>query len=91
MMGRTFDESFDSLLFLMGGKKQCFWMKNCIIPLDIVTIKNNVIVNIHSDCPPCDEEFCPRYCGNGNIVMELEGGTCDLMGIEPGDFVEYVF
>lgn len=91
MMGRTFDESFDSLLFLMGGKKQCFWMKNCIIPLDIIMIRNNVIVNIHSDCPPCDEDPCPSYCGNGNIVLELEGGTCELMGIEPGDFVEYIF
>ena len=46
MMGKEFDDSFDGLLFLMGGKKQCFWMKNCIIPLDIIIIKNNVIVNI---------------------------------------------
>jgi uncharacterized membrane protein (UPF0127 family) len=28
MMGKTFDESFNGLLFLMDGKKQCFWMKN---------------------------------------------------------------
>ena len=32
MMGKTFDESFEGLLFLMGGNKQCFWMKNCITP-----------------------------------------------------------
>ena len=24
MMGKTFDETFDGLLFLMGSKKQCF-------------------------------------------------------------------
>ena len=47
MMGRTFDDTFDGMLFLMGGDKQSFWMKNCIIPLDILIIKNNVIVNIH--------------------------------------------
>jgi len=91
MMGKTFDESFNSLLFLMGGDEQCFWMKNCIIPLDIIIIRNNVIVNIHHDCPPCDDEHCPTYCGNGNIVLELEGGTCDELGIEPGDFVNYLF
>jgi len=90
MMGKTFDPSFDGLLFLMGGKKQCFWMKNCLIPLDIIIIKNNVIVNIHFDCPPCESEDCPSYCGNGNIVLELEGGTCDILNIQPGDSVEYI-
>ena len=91
MMNRKFDESFNGLLFLMGGDQQCFWMKNCIIPLDIIMIKNNVIVNIHSDCPPCDENPCPTYCGNGNIVLELPGGYCETVGIEPGDWVEYHF
>jgi uncharacterized membrane protein (UPF0127 family) len=90
MMGKTFDSSFDGLLFLMGDKKQCFWMKNCIIPLDIIIIKNNVIVNIHFDCPPCESDDCPSYCGNGNIVLELEGGTCDILNIQPGDSVEYI-
>jgi uncharacterized membrane protein (UPF0127 family) len=90
MMGKTFNETFDGLLFLMGGKKQCFWMKDCIIPLDIVIIKNNVIVNIHHDCPPCNNEFdCPSYCGNGNIVLELEGGSCEILDIQPGDSVTY--
>lgn len=91
MMGRKFDETFDSLLFLMGGRRQCFWMKNCIIPLDIIIIKNNVIVNIHHDCPPCDDDPCPSYCGNGNIVLELAGGSCEELDIQPGDFVNYVF
>jgi uncharacterized membrane protein (UPF0127 family) len=91
MMGKRFDSTFDGLLFLMGGKKQCFWMKNCIIPLDIIMIKNNVIVNIHHDCPPCNDGDCPSYCGRGNIVLELEGGTCEDLNIQPGDTVEYLF
>jgi len=91
MMNKRFDFTFDGLLFLMGGKKQCFWMKNCIIPLDIIIIKNNVIVNIHFDCPPCNEDPCLSYCGRGNIVLELEGGTCEELNIQPGDSVEYLF
>ena len=91
MMGRKFDESFDSLLFIMGGRRQCFWMKNCIIPLDIIMIYNNKITTIHHDCPPCIEEDCPTYCGGGNIVLELAGGTCSELGIEEGDDVEYIF
>lgn len=91
MMNKKFNKNFNGLLFLMGGKKQCFWMKNCIIPLDILIIKNNVIVNIHQDCPPCRKKPCPSYCGNGNIVLEIEGGSCDKLKIQPGDTVEYIF
>jgi len=91
MQNKSFDNTFDGLLFLMGGKEQCFWMKDCVIPLDIIMIKNNVIVNIHHDCPPCKGDDCPSYCGKGNIVLELEGGTCEEVGIEPGDSVEYIF
>ena len=91
MQNKNFDNTFDGLLFLMGGKEQCFWMKDCIIPLDIIMIKNNVVVNIHHDCPPCKGDDCPSYCGKGNIVLELEGGTCEEVGIEPGDSVEYIF
>lgn len=90
MMGKKFDETFNGLLFLMGGKKQCFWMKNCIVDLDIIIIKNNVIVNIHHECPPCIQDDCPSYCGNGNIVLELHGGSCQKLDIKPGDTVNYL-
>lgn len=90
MMGKRFDEEFNGLLFLMGGKKQCFWMKNCIQNLDIIIIKNNVIVNIHHDCPICNEDPCPSYCGRGNIVLEIDGGSCELLNIQAGDSVEYL-
>jgi uncharacterized membrane protein (UPF0127 family) len=91
MMGKKFDKGFNGLLFLMGGKKQCFWMKDCLIPLDILIIKNNVVVNIHENCPPCEEDDCPSYCGRGNIVLEIAGGSCEELGIQPGDSVEYLF
>ena len=90
MMGKKFSNKNEGMLFLMGGKKQCFWMKNCIIPLDIIMIKNNVIVNIHHNCPPCVEEDCSSYCGNGNVVLELNGGTCEKLNIQAGDTINYL-
>ena len=90
MMRKKFDDTFNGMLFLMGGDKQCFWMMNCIIPLDIIIIKNNVIVNIHNNCPPCFEDDCPTYCGNGNVVLEITGGSCEELNIEPGDTIEYI-
>ena len=91
MMGKKFDKTFNGLLFLMGGDKQCFWMKDCLVNLDIIIIKNNVIVNIHHDCNPCHGDDCPSYCGNGNIVLEIKGGLCEKLDIESGDSVEYIF
>lgn len=90
MMGKRFNQDFNALLFMMGGKEQCFWMKNCIIPLDIIMIQNNLITTIHDNCPPCIEDECPSYCGDGNIVLEIQGGTCERLGIDVGDFVQYI-
>jgi hypothetical protein len=91
MMGKRFDKTFNGLVFLMGGDEQCFWMKNCIIPLDIIMIRNNVIVNIHHNCPPCRSEECPSYCGRGNIVLEIAGGSSENLNIQAGDTIEYIF
>ena len=90
MMNKKFDDTFESMLFLMDGNEQCFWMKDCIIPLDIIMIKNNVIVNIHHNCPPCNDDDCPSYCGRGNIVLELQGGTCNDLNIQAGDSIKYI-
>lgn len=87
MMERKFDSTFNGMLFLMEGDEQCFWMKNCIIPLDIIMIDGNTITEIHHNCPPCNEDDCPSYCGEGDIVLEVAGGTCKKLGFQIGDEV----
>ena len=89
MMRKTFDKNFNGMFFVMDGENHCFWMKNCIIPLDIIFIKDDEIVEIFRDCPPCDSEYCENYCSKGNYVLELKGGTCDKLGISEGDIIEY--
>ena len=87
MMGKDFDSTFNGMLFLMDEGQHCFWMKNCIIPLDIIFIGNGVITDIHHNCPPCESEDCPNYCGTGETILELRGGTCNRLGISEGDEV----
>lgn len=87
MMGRNFTNEFFALLFLMDTSKSSFWMKNCIVSLDIVFIKNGVITKIHHDCPPCVEDVCKRYLGEGEMVMELPGGSCKILKIKKGNKV----
>ncbi len=85
MMGRKFNSTFNGMLFLMDKGTHCFWMKNCIIPLDIIFIKSDKISKIHHNCKPCMDSECENYCGNGDLVLELEGGTCKDLGIKEGD------
>lgn len=87
MMGRDFDETFNGMLFLMDEGQHCFWMKNCIIPLDIIFIEGNVITKIHHNCKPCLSEECKNYCGTGETILELRGKTCRKLDIREGDEV----
>ena len=88
MQNKTFDGSFDGMIFFMDGNYQSFWMKNCIVSLDILIIKDDIITKIHHECPPCNKLDCPSYHGTGNIVLELPGGMCQRLGIIEGDYVE---
>lgn len=89
MMKKTFD-GFDCMVFLMPEKtNQHFWMYDCIVPLDIVTVDDNIITSINHNCPPCkNEKNCDTYDGYGNIVLEFFGGTCNELSIKKGDKIK---
>jgi uncharacterized protein len=90
MMGQRFNSDFNGMLFMMGNnEEQSFWMKNCIIPLDIVFINDDMTIqSIQKNCPPCSSNDCEHYPGHGKYVLELAGGTCDECGIEKGQKIK---
>ena len=89
MMGKTFD-NFNGMFFIMPTDKiQSFWMKDCIISLDIIFISKNIITSIAKDCPPCHTDDCDTYQGKGGFVLEVQGGTCENRNIKVGDRVDY--
>ena len=90
MMGKRFDGSFDGMLFFMENEPHSFWMKNCLVHLDIIFINNNEIIKIHHNCKPCITDECDRYEGSGNLVLELPGGSCKKYNIKEGDKVELI-
>jgi len=89
MMGKKFDDTFNGMLFIRQNGNHCFWMKNCIIPLDIIFIDGNTITEIHHNCPPCTTEECDNYCGEGDLVLELMGGFCKKFDFKIGDEVKF--
>ena len=91
MMNRNFTD-FNGMLFFMKDKLHSFWMKNCIIPLDIIFIDNNLIItSIHHNCEPCESEPCDNYEGKGKYVLEVPSGTCKTEDINEGDNCEFIF
>ena len=75
MMGRK--ELNGCMVFKMGKGHHSFWMKNCLIPLDIVFVSNNRISRIHPSCPPAEPRSInpPKYTGIGDHVIEFPAGT----------------
>jgi uncharacterized membrane protein (UPF0127 family) len=85
MMGKRF-RNFDGMLFFMGPDSHCFYMKNCIIPLDIIFIDSDLtILKIFNDCQPCMDENCEHYCADGKYILEVPGGFCEKNNIMEGD------
>lgn len=64
-----------------------FWMKNCLINLDMVFLRNGQVVAIANNVPPCQKEPCPVYGPPVNVdqVIELRGGRAKELGIKQGD------
>lgn len=89
MMNKVFDDTFNSMFFMVKNGEHCFWMKNCLIPLDIIFIKDNLITKIHHNCLPCLTDDCKNYCGIGDAVLEVRGETCRKLGIKEGDEISF--
>lgn len=70
-----------------------FWMKNVVIPLDMIFVRDGNISAIAHEVPPCEEDPCPTYTPKVLIdqVIELKGGRAKELGLEIGDpvSVEY--
>jgi uncharacterized membrane protein (UPF0127 family) len=65
-----------------------FWMKNTLIPLDIIWIdKSKTVVFISKNTLPCEQEPCPTINPRkkAKYVLELCGGTADRIGLKAGD------
>jgi uncharacterized membrane protein (UPF0127 family) len=73
--------------FLRPTDDVAFWMRNTLIPLDIVFIRpDGTVLSIARNARPLDETPLPAG-GQVRAVLELAGGRAAEIGLMPGDKV----
>jgi uncharacterized membrane protein (UPF0127 family) len=69
-----------------------FWMKNTLIPLDMVWIdEGHKVVAVAKDVPPCKADPCPSYPPNApaRYVLELGAGEAQKHRIVKGATLQF--
>lgn len=88
MMGRTSVPEGTGMLFVFEHPaRHSFWMKGCLIPLDIVWLEaGGEVVDVEENAPPCETEPCPSYRPESpaRYVIEVGGGRARELGMVPG-------
>ncbi len=99
LMGRESLADDRGMLFVFPGKKPypaevSFWMKNCLVPIDVIFIsREGRITAIHEMQPPLpgtpDNELTV-YPSNGQVqfAVELRGGLANELGLRVGDDID---
>lgn len=90
LMYRTHMDEDNGMIFIFEREDmQAFWMKNTVIPLDIIFIDSKGVINtIHKNTTPYSEKSLPSK-SRSQFVVEVNGGYCDKKGIKEGDLIEY--
>jgi len=91
LMYRTYLDRDAGMLFVFSfDAEHGFWMKNTLIPLDMVYISlNGTVVHIRHQAQPLDETIYhpPVPC---RYVLEVNGGFCSTEGVAVGDLVDFI-
>jgi len=80
-------------VFTDGDNFRDFWMKNTLIPLDMVFVSKNGKVNdVRANVPATrvdtPDEKIPHRDGTGSYVIELAAGEAARAGIKPGTMLD---
>lgn len=87
LMGREELKDGHGMLFISETPyRQSFWMKNTLIPLDIIFFDGNGKVVSFETMMPCKADPCPFYNSKGAAMfaLELPSGFVNEFGVDRG-------
>ncbi len=80
------------MLFVFGDEQtRTFWMKNTLIPLDLVWINAEKEVVGVTQAEPCESDPCPTYSSPepAKYVLEVNAGFAQENGIKEGSVASF--
>ena len=91
-MGRESVGPREGMLFVFERpERHGFWMKNCLVPLDMIWLDDSRrVVDVSHSVPPCPPGGeCPevRPKGASRYVLEIQSGAATRHGLKVGDQV----
>jgi uncharacterized protein len=90
LMNRSFMSNEQGMLFIFDQEQpQAFWMRNTIIPLDIIYVNTKKeIVSIVEDAAPFSDKSLPSK-GPAIYVVEVNAGFCAQYAIAAGYKIDF--
>lgn len=90
LMFREAMPTLSGMLFIYPRAQElAFWMRNTLIPLDLLFVDaQGKVVKIHSDAIPLDETPM-RSDAPALAVLEINGGLARRFGLKPGDLLRH--
>jgi uncharacterized protein len=85
LMYRKTIPSQQGMLFVFEPSRYVrFWMKNVILPLDMIFLREGKIKAVLVNVPPCSTESCPTYGPATEVdqVIELRGGEAAKLNLQ---------
>lgn len=88
MFVKSMPQSEGMLFVFPTTEPRSFWMRNTFIPLDLIYLKDNKVVNIIPWAKPHDESPLPS-AGPVNMVLEVNGGWAASNNISTGSTLSF--
>ena len=88
MFRKYLDEDRGMLFVFPNLENHSFWMKNTLIPLDIIWLNENMeVIYIGENIQPCREEICKSInpIEKSKYALELNAGTAQKINLIIGD------
>jgi uncharacterized membrane protein (UPF0127 family) len=87
MYRRSLAKDSGMLFIFRREEPQSFWMKNTLIPLDMIFISHNLVIVDITTMQPCITNPCPDYTSRqpALYVLEVNAGYCRSRHIIIGD------